>query len=147
LAFIQRTEVIVAPRCFGTHETRSNQPETNRNQGSTRNFTLLFSVLVGVITVTKPVVAPVGTLASISECDTTLNAAAVPLKLTQVAPVRSVPRILMPTPTSPDVGSVSTNGPRPTERPNTVPQPAMQAGLLGPPTKVPPAKKPVGALT
>jgi len=62
-----------------------------RFHGRTKNLTLLFSVLVGVVTVTKPVVAPVGTLVSISEGDTTLNAAAVPLNLTLVAPVRPVP--------------------------------------------------------
>ena len=81
--------------------------------GRTRNFTLLFSVLVGIVTVTKPVVAPVGTRVSIRDFETTLNSAAVPLKLTLVAPVRSVPRILTARPTLPRVGRVSTNGPRP----------------------------------
>jgi hypothetical protein len=55
------------------------------------------------------VVVPAGTVVVISELDTTLNLAAVPLKVTLVAPVRPVPRILTVTPTLPEVGSVSTN--------------------------------------
>jgi hypothetical protein len=41
--------------------------------------------------------------------------------VTLVAPVRFVPRILTATPTLPEVGFVSTNGPRPTDRLKTVP--------------------------
>jgi hypothetical protein len=49
-----------------------------------------------------PDVAPSGTLAVISKPDTPLNArAAVPLKVTPVTPVRSVPKILMVAPTLP----------------------------------------------
>jgi hypothetical protein len=50
-----------------------------------------------------------------------VKTAAAPLKLTLVAPVRSVPRISTVAPTLPEVGSVSTNGPRPTDRLKTVP--------------------------
>src|SRR5579863_150119 len=102
----------------------------------TRNATLLLSMFL-VVTSTVPVVAPDGTFVSISEFEMTLNFAAVPLKLTPLAPVRSVPRILMAAPTLPEFGSVSTNGPRPTDRLKTVPQPYEQAVLV-PPAKVAP---------
>ena len=68
----------------------------------TRNDTLLKSVPPGVITLTSPVVAPVGTVVVISELETTVNLVAVPLKVTLVAPVRSVPRMLMAAPTTPE---------------------------------------------
>jgi hypothetical protein len=53
---------------------------------------LLKSVPPGVTTWTFPLVAPAGTVAVISEGETTVNTAAAPLKLTLVAPFRSVPR-------------------------------------------------------
>src|ERR1700722_5087662 len=90
-----------------------------------RNATLLESVPPGVTTFTVPVVAPVGTVVVISELETTLKVAAVPLKVTLVAPVSLVPRILMAAPTLPEVGNASTNGPSPTERLNTVPMPSV----------------------
>jgi hypothetical protein len=89
--------------------------------GVTRKATLLVSVPCGVTTLTLPVVAPVGTVVVISELETTLKAAAVPLNVTLVAPVRLVPRILTGFPTLPEVVCVSTNGPRPTDRLKTVP--------------------------
>lgn len=67
----------------------------------------------GVVTSTRPVVAPVGTVVVISDAETTVNVAAVPLNVTLVAPVRSVPRILTAAPTVPEVVCVSTNGARP----------------------------------
>ena len=70
---------------------------------------------LGVATWTLPVVAPVGTVVVISEGETTVNAAAMPLNVTLVAPVRSVPRILTAARTSPEVVYVYTNGPRPTD--------------------------------
>jgi hypothetical protein len=84
--------------------------------------TLLVSVPPGVVTATEPLVAPVGTLVVISELEITVNAAAVPLKVTPVAPVRSVPRILTAAPTTPEVGSVFTNGARPIDTLKTVPE-------------------------
>ena len=54
----------------------------------------------------------------------------VSLKLTLVAPVRSLPRILTAAPTSPEVGSVLTNGLRPTDRLKTVPLPAPPANVV-----------------
>ena len=99
----------------------------------TRKRPLLESVVpVDVTTSTVPVVAPAGTVVVISEPETTLKAAAVPLKLTLVAPVRSVPRIVTAAPALPEVGSVSTNGPRPTDRLKTVP-----ARFAPPPVVVP----------
>jgi hypothetical protein len=64
--------------------------------GSTGKATLLESVPMGVTTSTPPLVAPVGTVVVIKYLDTTVNVAAVPLKLTLVAPVRSVRRIPHP---------------------------------------------------
>ena len=112
---------------------------TNRSKCHfvTRNATLLLSVPLLVVTSTVPVVAPDGTSVVISDFDMTLNFAAVPLKVTLVAPLKSVPRILTAVPTLPESGSVSTNGPRPTDRLNTVPQPNSQA-VLEPPAKVAP---------
>ena len=52
----------------------------------TRKGTLLESVPLGVTTWTSPVVAPAGTVVVISELDTTVKVAAVPLKLTLPAP-------------------------------------------------------------
>ena len=55
-----------------------------------------------------------------------MNVADVPLNVTLVAPVRSVPRILTAAPTLPDAGTVVTKGASPTERRKTVPQPGGQ---------------------
>jgi hypothetical protein len=86
------------------------------------NATLLSSVVpVKVVTVTVPLVAPVGTVVVISEAETTLNVAAVPLKLTAVAPFRFVPRMVTLVRTLPDAGTVSTNAPSPVARLKTVP--------------------------
>ena len=80
--------------------------------GLTRNRTLLLSVPSGVTTWTGPVAASAGTVVVIKEALTTVNVAAVPLNVTELAPVRSVPRILSSAPTSPKAGCVSTKGPR-----------------------------------
>ena len=103
-----------------------------RLYGSTRKGTLLESVPLGVTTSTFPVLAPSGTVVVIKYLDTTVNMAAVPLKVTLVAPVRLVPKILTAAPTSPEVVCVSTNGPRPTDSLKTVPS------LLAPPADVVP---------
>jgi hypothetical protein len=47
--------------------------------GNTQNGTLLVSVTLGVTTVTKPVVAPGGTVAFIKVSDTTVKLAGIPL--------------------------------------------------------------------
>ena len=74
-------------------------------------------------------VAPVGTVAVISEAETTVNVAGTPLNDTPVEPVRSDPRTLIVAPILPEFGSIVTNGSKPTESLNTVP-----ASLLaGPP--------------
>lgn len=85
-----------------------------KSYGKTRKDTLLLSVRLDVVTSTVPLVAPAGTVVAISEPDTTLKVAAVPLKVTEVEPVRLVPRIMTDAPTSPEVGRVATNGPSPT---------------------------------
>jgi hypothetical protein len=51
---------------------------------------------------TVPVVAPTGTVVVISDFETTVKAAAVPLKVTLVLPVNSVPRIVTAAPTDPE---------------------------------------------
>jgi hypothetical protein len=80
----------------------------------TLKFLLLFSVPLGPVTVTRPVVAAVGTTAVIYVFDTTVNlAAAVPLNETAVVPVNPCPRIPTVVPTFPDVGSKLANGLRP----------------------------------
>jgi hypothetical protein len=52
--------------------------------GTKRKATLLASVPLGVTTWTLPLVAPAGTVVVISELETTVKVAAVPLKLTLV---------------------------------------------------------------
>src|SRR5208282_228996 len=108
-----------APSCSCTSTAPSHH-------GVTRNFVLLLSVPLGVVTSTVPFVAPVGTVVLISDFETTVNVADVPLNVTLVAPVRLVPRILTAAPTLPDVVCVSTNGPRPTDKLKTSPQPSKQ---------------------
>jgi hypothetical protein len=71
------------------------------------NRTLLCSVVALTPTVTSPCVAPVGTVVVISDADTTVNVAGVPLKLTLVASVRFVPRIFTVLPTDPAGALVS----------------------------------------
>jgi hypothetical protein len=89
----------------------------------TRKATLLTRVRLGVFTFTVPVVAPVGTVVLISEFDTTANVASAPLNVTLVEPFRFVPKIMTGFPTLPEVGRVSANGLRPTDKVKTVPQP------------------------
>jgi len=60
---------------------------------ATRKTTLLSSVFLGVVTVTNPVVAPLGTVVLISVLEMTVNTAAVPSKLTLLALVRLFPKI------------------------------------------------------
>src|ERR1700722_723257 len=84
-------------------------PVAIKNYGTRNDPTVEITVPAEVVTLTFPVVAPVGTVAVISLADTTLNVAAVPLKLTAVAPVNAFPRILILPPTLPDPGRVWTN--------------------------------------
>src|SRR5208282_2041316 len=94
--------------------------------------------LPGVTTVTGPVGAPAGTVVGINVAEATVKVAAVPLKLTLVVPVRSVPRIMTAVFTEPEVGTVSTKGPRPTDKLKTVPQPDEVWPHPLPPEKVVP---------
>ncbi len=89
----------------------------------TRNGTLLLSVPLGVLTSTVPEVAPVGTLAVISVAEPTVNSAAVPLKITELVPVRFVPRMTIFAPAMPKVGTVSTNAGRPRDSERMLPSP------------------------
>jgi hypothetical protein len=82
---------------------------------------LLFSFPTDEVRVTVPVVAPAGTVAVTSELETTVNTAAVPLKLTEVVFARLFPTIVTTVPTDAEVGNVATNGRRPVEISNTVP--------------------------
>jgi len=74
----------------------------------------------------------VGNFVVISEAETTLNLAAVPLKLTAVAPVRLVPRTITFVPAAPDVGMVPTNGCSPVARLKIVPMPALPPRSVNP---------------
>ena len=78
--------------------------------GATRNGPPLNSTPPGVVTWTLPVVAPTGTVVVISVAETTSNTVGVPLKLTPVAPARSVPKMVMAAPTAPKCGSVFGSG-------------------------------------
>ena len=84
---------------------------------------MLVSVPLGVVTWTGPVVAPVGTVAVISDFEATVKLAGVPLNVTLVVPVNLFPRIMTIVPTLPEVGAVSTNGGRPTDKLKIVPWP------------------------
>lgn len=103
----------------------------------TVKFTLLVRVPLEVTTCTFPVVAPVGTVVFISEAETTVNVAAVPLKLTLVAPLRFVPRITTALPTLPEVGTVLTNAASPVDSLNAVPQPMGKQEVTPPPVVMP----------
>jgi len=87
------TTVPIAPRVGAKLETA----------GSTRYGKLLDSVPLGVTTWTVPVVALVGTVVVISEAETTVKTAGVPLKVTLLAWVRLLPRVLTDAPTLPEV--------------------------------------------
>ena len=56
-------------------------------KGRTRNLLLLVNVPEGVVTVTNPVVAPLGTVAIRKVLEATLKVAGAPLKETAVAPI------------------------------------------------------------
>ncbi len=74
--------------------------------GGKRTVKLLALVAVppGAVTLSGPVVAPVGTVAWIDVAVVTVNVAEVPLNVTAVAPVKFVPLIVTLVPTSPLVG-------------------------------------------
>jgi len=101
--------------------------------GSTLNGRLLVSVPKGVVTWTLPVVAPAGTVALIAvPIELTEKVAGVPLKVTLAVPVSLFPGVVTVEPALPEVGVVSTKGPRPADSRNTVPQPVAQLPLPPP---------------
>jgi hypothetical protein len=64
----------------------------------------LVAVPPGVVTLSDPVVAPAGTVARIAVLDVTVNPAAVPLNLTDDAPVKFVPLMVTLVPVGPLAG-------------------------------------------
>src|SRR2546425_569535 len=71
----------------------------------TVNTLVLVAVPQGVVTLSGPVVAPVGTVSRITVAEVTVKGAALtPLNVTAVAPVRFVPLSITLVPTSPLVG-------------------------------------------
>ena len=64
----------------------------------------LVPVPEGVVTPIGPLVAPAGTVAAIWMSELTVKAAEVPLKVTDVAPVKLEPAIVTPVPIGPLVG-------------------------------------------
>ena len=137
-----RCKLVIAPIVVALHSAGDKEPPLagtacsipNGSDGYvfTVNFLLLVSVPPGVVTSTKPVVAPAGTVVVISDAETTVNVAAVPLNVTLVEPVKLLPRIVTAVSTLPEAVCVSTNGPRSTDRLKTVPLP------FGPPDGVVP---------
>ncbi len=90
---------------------------TARHYRITRKGKLLTKAPPGVVTRTLPLVAPAGTVVEIAEPDElTVKADSVPLKVTRVAPVRFVPRIVTASPAPPALGNVLMKGPRPMEK-------------------------------
>jgi hypothetical protein len=72
---------------------------------TTVNALALVAVPPGVVTLSGPVVAPAGTVASITLSDVTVKVMAVPLTVTAVAPVKVVPLIVTAVPTGPLAGA------------------------------------------
>lgn len=72
--------------------------------GMTVKFVALAALPPGVVTLIAPVLAPNGTLVEMVESDVTLKLAAVPAKLTAVAPVKLVPVIFTLKPIGPETG-------------------------------------------
>ena|SRR5215470_12641277 len=64
----------------------------------------LAAVPPGVVTATRPVVAPAGTVAVIFDDELITKVALVPLKVTAVAPVKLLPLIVTLVPTGPLIG-------------------------------------------
>ena len=72
--------------------------------GITMKLFVLITVPPGVVTPSGPVVAPAGTVACIPVSEVTVKLAALPLNVTDVAPVKFAPLIATPVPTGPLVG-------------------------------------------
>src|SRR2546425_8819188 len=64
----------------------------------------LVAVPAGVVTLIRPVVAPLGTVAEIEVAEVTVKLALVPLNVTAVAPVKFVPVIVTEGPPGPLIG-------------------------------------------
>src|SRR6185312_13355671 len=70
----------------------------------TVNDAVLAPVPAGVVTAIGPVAAPAGTVAVIWVAELTVNVAALPPKVTAVAPVKPLPVLVTDVPTGPEVG-------------------------------------------
>src|SRR5256885_10786787 len=73
--------------------------------GSSVNAALLVADPPGVVTLSRPVVAPAGTVAWIAVAELTVKLALTPLNATAVAPVKFVPLMVTLIPTGPLVGA------------------------------------------
>jgi hypothetical protein len=85
-------------------------PEVGLNEetaGITPKLVELVLLPYGVVTVRGPVSAPDGTVAVIFVSDTTVNVAARPLKVTELAPVRALPLIVTDDPTVAEDGETA----------------------------------------
>lgn len=87
---------------------------------------------LGVFTWTGPVVEPGGTVVLISEPETTLKVAGVPLNVTLVVPFNLFPKIMTFVPTVPEMGAVSTQGSKPRDKLKMVPSPPEPPRLVVP---------------
>jgi len=70
----------------------------------TLNDAALVAFPAGVVTKIGPVVAPAGTVAVIWLSEFTVNAAAEPLNVTEVAPLKALPAIVTAVPGQPELG-------------------------------------------
>ena len=84
----------------------AGENEVITGAGITVKLVVEAAILMGVVTLMGPVVAPVGTVAVIWVAEFTVNTGAtVPLKRTCVVPVRSVPVMTTTVPTGPVMGA------------------------------------------
>ena len=108
----------------------------------TVNVAALVTVPAGVVTAMAPLVAPVGTVAVIWLAESTTYVALLPLKVTELAPVKLVPVIVTEAPTAPLVGEkLVIVGPRITV--NVAALVAVPAGVV---TAMAPLVAPAGTL-
>lgn len=86
-------------------KTAASNHECRRAQGVTVKFEALFAVPAGVVTVSRPVLAPPGTVAEMVPCALIVKLAFFLPNSTAVAPVKAVPVIVTTVPTRPLVGA------------------------------------------
>src|SRR5437588_2430159 len=113
--------VLARSQAWATRRLSSNSLKL-LTYGITRNCLLLFRLTPFVVTVTNPVVAPLGTTAVKQVLAFTLAIAGVPLNETALLAVKPWPRIWIVLPTLPELsgGKKLTKGVSPVSRLNTV---------------------------